>query len=336
MHARYVAEMKDHYATLPIEFFKLMARVGKEKALERLDDMSQDPPPSIGGGEGGEASGITARYMGIDLDAVEAEAFGDDEEAPASGQSDGTYSIMNIEERAEFIRNLKKVRKKTDASTITKEEKEEEEEEEEERVPVSEPSFHQTSVSSSSSAIHTAALVPYHKRCLLMKDMHSRFMMHMVDPEGKEKAFHRLQERFAPYLANAEAYKKMSIEEVQNELKDHAKTPQSWCNILRQCGVMPRFVTHDKHNATILIKSGFIDPPAEDIGSIYNENFAEATHMDMTGIKDDHISFFLMLGFLETLEERIIIGNVEAFQKMASHRMVVLRAYMEETFKGIE
>lgn len=318
LQIRYESEKLQSYADYPPALFEHMCTEGLESTIAAMDGMALHVP-MIGGGASAETAS-SDEESDEDEEAQPMPASAVDVADADNAEDSGInlkYPVMNQEERRIGKTAIAATRAAVPKRSCPKED------------------YDMPCLPAEEAFTEYAAVKPLYKRCRLLGDVHEKYAAHLVDDMGKEHAFHRLQDLMLPYLANSDAYNAGGISPVviQEELELHAQTPAAWYNALLRAGVKPWTVSLCGTDArpSLVVKCGLVDPPAQDVGDIANEDIDAASHEDMRGITGDHMVANITLGFLVPLPANVLqaLTAMHAFVKAASIRLFVIDAALE-------
>lgn len=318
LRIRYETERLQSYACFPPAFFDHLCAEGLESAIGIMASMATHTPV-VGGGA---APACESSDEESDEDQAE------DDPRPArrrpvrddDGDEDGIsaeYPVMDLADR----RKGKTAIAATHAAVSKKSRPQDD--------------YDQPHLGADEAFTEYDRVEPLYKRCRLLGDVHEKYAAHLVDDVGREVAFHGLRDLLLPYLTNSDAYSGGTIaaEVIQEELELHAQSPQAWCNALYRAGVKPWTVSLSGTEAqpSLIVTCGMVDPPAQDVGDIADEDIDAASHEDMRGITGDYMVATVTMGVLGSLPRAALqaLTTMRAFAKAASVRLFVINAEVE-------
>lgn len=304
---------RQYYVSLPSSFFKQLVEKGIGWATP--ENISRASPPVVGHGavEDDEEEDVPSEDEDDDL----AERLHEEE----PGYEATEQRPMTAAERAHAQHVMNELRSRVLQNRVEKES------EKQARPIDAEHAFEEC---------RSSGVLPYYKRNMLLKGLNERYAAHLVDETTAEKAFRLASEFIHPFLVCAQAYRAGNLDAttVQAELSLHAQTPSAWCKDFLRRGLYPRSVhqsADDSRRVTILL--GLVDPPAEDVGLIEEENFQTATRQDMCGITGDFMRLvvdFVLLDENCSMTPAAVV-DIKQFEASASPLLFILNARLEES-----
>lgn len=319
LQIRYESEKLQSYADFPPAFFEHICAEGLESALGAMEDMALHVP-MVGGGASSDSPTSSDEESDEEEEVRSAPGLAvDSEDADAADHTgiERHYPVMDPKERREGKVAMAAARTAVAKKSCPNED------------------YDQPCLDSEEAFTEYANVVPLYRRCRLLSDVHEKYAAHLVDDMGREAAFQGLRDLMLPYLANSDAYntKRIPAAVIQEELELHARTPAAWCNALYRAGVKPWTISLCGTDAcpSLVVKCGLVDPPAQDVGDIANEDIDAASHEDMRGITGDYMVANITLGFLSPLPTNALqaLTAMHAFVKAASIRLFVINAIVE-------